>query len=173
MQNVYIRKAKILKTPKLDLGKLLESHGEIETVRCIRLSSGVHLTHILICRPLVPRLFPTSSNPRFRLPCKWRDEKDSNHLVSFSELYDTIAHGFLAYTVDAASDGEDLHKWKPNVLGGNVKRWICFATFLHRRQSEQLYGTVDRHSPLSLTGSSPVRLYASPEEAVPKVTLPA
>ncbi|KAI5452920.1 ribosomal 40S subunit protein S1B [Naganishia albida] len=31
LQNVYIRKAKILKTPKLDLGKLLESHGEIET----------------------------------------------------------------------------------------------------------------------------------------------
>jgi small subunit ribosomal protein S3Ae len=33
LQNVYIRKAKILKSPKLDLGKLLESHGEIETVR--------------------------------------------------------------------------------------------------------------------------------------------
>lgn len=28
LQNVYIRKVKILKSPKVDLGKLLESHGE-------------------------------------------------------------------------------------------------------------------------------------------------
>jgi len=28
LQNVYIRKAKILKAPKLDVSKLLESHGE-------------------------------------------------------------------------------------------------------------------------------------------------
>ena len=43
MQNVYIRKAKILKSPKLDLGKLLESHGEIETVR-IGMISGEDCT---------------------------------------------------------------------------------------------------------------------------------
>lgn len=28
MHNVYVRKAKILKTPKLDMSKLLEAHGE-------------------------------------------------------------------------------------------------------------------------------------------------
>jgi small subunit ribosomal protein S3Ae len=31
LQNVYIRKVKILKSPKVDLGKLLESHGETGT----------------------------------------------------------------------------------------------------------------------------------------------
>lgn len=28
LHNVYVRKAKILKTPKLDMSKLLETHGE-------------------------------------------------------------------------------------------------------------------------------------------------
>ena len=28
LQNVYIRKVKILKAPRFDLGKLLESHGD-------------------------------------------------------------------------------------------------------------------------------------------------
>lgn len=36
LQNVYIRKAKILKTPKFDITKLMEVHGDYsEEVRCI------------------------------------------------------------------------------------------------------------------------------------------
>lgn len=31
LQNVYVRKAKVLKTPKYDVGKLLEMHGESGT----------------------------------------------------------------------------------------------------------------------------------------------
>ncbi len=36
LQNVYVRKAKILKSPKLDLSKLLESHGEATDVSPVR-----------------------------------------------------------------------------------------------------------------------------------------
>jgi small subunit ribosomal protein S3Ae len=32
LQNVYVRKAKIIKAPKLDLSKLLETHGEATDV---------------------------------------------------------------------------------------------------------------------------------------------
>jgi small subunit ribosomal protein S3Ae len=39
LQNVYIRKAKILKSPKFDMSKLLELHGETTDVR---LSSSLH-----------------------------------------------------------------------------------------------------------------------------------
>ena len=34
LQNVYIRKAKIIKSPKFDASKLAELHGEITDVRC-------------------------------------------------------------------------------------------------------------------------------------------
>ena len=35
LQNVYVHKAKILKSPKLDIGKLLELHGESTDVRLV------------------------------------------------------------------------------------------------------------------------------------------
>lgn len=35
IQNVYIRKAKIVKAPKFDINKLLELHGEVTDVSCL------------------------------------------------------------------------------------------------------------------------------------------
>lgn len=47
LQNVYVRKAKILKAPKFDMSKLLELHGESTDVRIIPFLPLKRLTHNL------------------------------------------------------------------------------------------------------------------------------
>ncbi|KZT35320.1 hypothetical protein SISSUDRAFT_990731, partial [Sistotremastrum suecicum HHB10207 ss-3] len=57
LQNVYIRKAKILKSPKFDMSKLLELHGKTTDV-CSSLFRGTSalLINLLSCRRPVRRL---------------------------------------------------------------------------------------------------------------------
>jgi len=40
LQNVHVRKAKVLKSPKFDIGKLLENHGGAESIRTAVEASG-------------------------------------------------------------------------------------------------------------------------------------
>jgi len=40
LQNVHVRKAKVLKAPKFDIGKLLENHGGAEAIAAIVSEAG-------------------------------------------------------------------------------------------------------------------------------------
>ena len=68
LHNVYVRKAKILKTPKLDMSKLLETHGE-----AIDVSEGMAVYargFMLTIRPTLAQRSSraaTLSSPRFSL----------------------------------------------------------------------------------------------------------
>ena len=70
LQNVYVRKAKILKAPKFDINKLMELHGESTDVSIFTLRN-VSVAD-LSCRRLVPGLRRTSRSPRSSNQCNLR-----------------------------------------------------------------------------------------------------
>jgi len=43
LQNVHIRKAKVVRSPKFDIGKLMENHGGAEAVQSAIAASGKKL----------------------------------------------------------------------------------------------------------------------------------
>lgn len=96
-------------------------------------------------RPLVPRSSRTSSSPRSRLPYKWGEEKDSNITLYLSELYDTIAHGFLASGFVALGIAQDemCAPWirtavpQPDVSAEPLQ--LCTAWSFHLRQRPFAY----------------------------------
>jgi small subunit ribosomal protein S3Ae len=63
IQNVYIRKAKIVKAPKFDINKLLELHGEVTDVRRLCLLV-IYRLNLFLNRKLAPRSPRTSRSPR-------------------------------------------------------------------------------------------------------------
>ena len=71
LQNVYVRKAKILKAPKFDVSKLMEIHGESTDVSfffCCMVDSA--FLRASGDRRQALRLSRISRSPRFRLRCK-------------------------------------------------------------------------------------------------------
>jgi small subunit ribosomal protein S3Ae len=65
LQNVYVRKAKILKAPKFDVSKLLELHGESTDVRLVSTSPLHALTFLPYPRRQARGLLRSSRSPRF------------------------------------------------------------------------------------------------------------
>jgi small subunit ribosomal protein S3Ae len=69
LQNVYVRKAKILKAPKFDVSKLLEIHGELTDVSFLPTWWSVYLG-ISANRRLAPRSSRTLRSPQSRVRYK-------------------------------------------------------------------------------------------------------
>ena len=82
LQNVYIRKAKILKSPKLDPSKFLDLHGETTDVSLSLIKSATSFK--FACRRLAPGSRRSSRSQKFLSPCKLLDWRGVFVVVVFS-----------------------------------------------------------------------------------------
>ena len=80
LQNVYIRKVKILKAPKFDVTKLLELHGESTDVRIDALFSYIHKFNLL-CRRQAQKLLRTTRSRRSWNLCRHHVIASFFHIV--------------------------------------------------------------------------------------------
>ena len=80
LQNVYIRKAKILKAPKFDVTKLLELHGDSTDVRTDTLFSCMHELNLL-CRRRAQKSLRTTRSRRFWNLCRHHVIASFFHIV--------------------------------------------------------------------------------------------